>query len=202
MRALLKNMRMVLLLLSILILAGCGGDEPTPTVEPQVTQVVEPTAAVQPTSATPVAQDSPLAAPVSPLAAPVSPLAVPDLEALASSATGTIVGALLIQRGGVETAIEGVYIGLADVIRDEQGIPKVSGYEPSMAQRATTDAAGQFVLKDLKPGSYTLILDAAITQYQLKYPNSENTIVVDVEPSKVVNLGALRYESLPIPGFQ
>jgi hypothetical protein len=202
MRALLKDMRIVFLLFGILILAGCGGDEPTPTVEPQMTPVVEPTAAVQPSAATPVAMPSPLAAPVSPLAAPVSPLAVPDQATLTSPTTGAIVGALLIQRGGVETAIEGVYIGLADVIRDEQGIPKVSGYEPSAAQRAATDAAGQFVLKDLKPGSYTLILDAAVTQYQLMYPNSENTILVDVEPGKIVNLGALRYESLPIPGFQ
>ena len=202
MKELSKNMRFVFLLLTLLLLAGCGGEEPTPTVAPQMTPVVEPTAVGQPSPATPMAAASPLAAPDSPLAAPVSPLALPDQAALTSATSGAIVGALFIQRGGVDTAIEGVYIGLADVIRDEQGIPKVSGYEPSAAQRATTDAAGQFILKDVKPGAYTLILDAAVTQYQLMYPNSENTILVDVAPGEVTNLGALRYESLPIPGFQ
>ena len=93
-------------------------------------------------------------------------------------------------------------IGLAEVIRGEDGVPKASGYEASMAPKATTDDYGRFVFNDLKPGLYTLILDAVVTQYQLDTVDTGETILVEIKPNEIVDIGELRYPSLPIPGFQ
>lgn len=216
----------LVLALAILGLAGCGGgEEPTPTLAPPTatataapTTIQEPTETptMPPTQATAVMPpasestieasqaESPLAAPASPLSAPPSPLAPPSLAPtpVTSADTGGLTGQIIVAKPTGDVAVAGLTIGLAEVIKGEDGMPKASGYEASAAPKATTDDYGRFVFDNLKPGLYTLILDAVVTQYQLDDIDTGDTILVEIQPNTIVDVSQLRYPSLPIPGFQ
>jgi len=212
---------LALLIVAAMTLAACGGGtEPTATpVPPTATATVAPTATTPPTptAAPPTAEatkastevepsqaESPLAAPDSPLAAPPSPLTPPSPAPtpVTSSESGGLSGQIIVTRPEGDVAVAGLIVGLAEVILGDDGLPKASGYEASVAPKATTDDYGRFVFDDLKPGMYTLILDAVVTQYQLDNPETGDTILIEIAPNAIVDLGELRYSRLPIPGFQ
>jgi hypothetical protein len=111
------------------------------------------------------------------------------------------VGRILIVKPEGEIAVADMLIGLAEVLYDEEGVAKVGGYEPSRAVRVQTDAYGRFVMNNVKPGTYTLILDAVVQQYQLADEETGNTIMAEVKAGEVTDLGTLNYSSLPVPGF-
>lgn len=194
-----------------------GGDTPTATpMPPTVVPTTAPTATkVQPTpviatvtpkappTAEPSQAESPLAAPDSPLAPP-SPLMppAPAPTPVTAADTGGLIGQIIVTRPTGDVAVAGLVIGLAEVILGDDGLPKASGYEASAAPKTTTDDYGRFVFNNLKPGRYTLILDAVVTQYQLDNVETGDTIVIEVKPNAVLDLGELRYPKLPIPGFQ
>jgi len=169
--------------------------QPTPTIE---------MAAIEVSPASETSQtESPLAAPESPLAPP-SPLMPPSLAPtpVTTADTGGLTGQIIVTRPTGDVAVAGLVIGLAEVILGDDGLPKASGYEASAAPKATTDDYGRFVFNNLKPGRYTLILDAVVTQYQLDNAETGDTILIEVTPNTVLDLGELRYPRLPIPGFQ
>ncbi len=192
-----------------LVLGGCGGGDETATAVP-VAPTEAPTAtAVQATATTatePTAAPQQAESPLSPLAAPESPLApaaiLPEMNPEMTEADGAVTGRVVVVRpSGESVPVTNVIMGLAEVIRDESGVPKVAGYEPSAAPRADVDEAGQFVLSRVPPGTYALILDAVITQAMLTDPATGDTILIDVKPNEVIELGQLEYDSLPLPGL-
>jgi hypothetical protein len=128
----------------------------------------------------------------------ISPIPTP----IVSENTGGLSGRLIITKAGGNVPLAGLMIGLAEVLLDEKGHPKASGYEPSNAPRTMTDDDGRFIFNHLAPGMYTIILDSATTYYQLNDEKTGDTIVVKIHPGEIVDLGELRYSSLPIPGFQ
>lgn len=193
-----KYTPLVLLLLVALLLAGCGdqGGQATPTAA----AVTEEVGAAADSAQEPAATVSPLAAPDSPLAAN-SPLPTPAEDPIPTDEAGSIVGRILIVKPEGEIAVADMLIGLAEVLYDEEGVAKVGGYEPSRAVRVQTDAYGRFVMNNVKPGTYTLILDAVVQQYQLADEETGNTIMAEVKAGEVTDLGTLNYSSLPVPGF-
>ena len=209
-KTLFKTAPLTLLLVIAFLLGGCGGGEATPAATPaaateaasEAASEAATEAAARATTAitTTIPTTTSVIAPQSPLA-PSSPLPTPEVNAQVTSETGSIVGRILVTKPDGEIAVADMIIGLAEVIRDEAGVAKVGGYEPSRALRVTTDAYGRFIMNDVKPGSYTLILDAVVTQYQLADEKTGNTILVDVKPGEITDLGTLRYSSLPVPGF-
>lgn len=207
-----------ILTVSVLVLIACdGGKDPTATpapptaiptaaptaIEAPPTPTVEPTA----TEAQPTAEasqvESPLSAPDSPLAPP-SPLTPPSPAPtpVASAEGGGLAGQIVVTRPTGDIAVAGLIVGLAEVILGDDGLPKASGYEASAAPKAITDDYGRFVFNNVKPGMYTLILDAVVTQYQLDDVGTGDTILIEIKPNAIVELGELRYPQLPIPGFQ
>lgn len=204
-----------ILLVITLVLAACGGgEEPTPapvqptaTAAAPATQAAPATEAVQAPAATNVAATSAatdqaaVVAPVSPLSAPTSPLPTPGTTPKPTATTGALQGRILLTRPEGEIAVADMVVGLAEVIRDEQGVARVSGYEPAGKNRTTTDAYGRFILNDIKPGTYTLILDAVVLQYQLANETTGETIMVEIKPNETTDIGTLKYASLPLPGF-
>lgn len=193
-----KLTSLLLSLIAVLVLTGCGGQEPAPEATP--TQAASAEAATEMATEA-VAGVSPLE-PASPLAAPASPLPSPEAEAAPTSDAGSIIGRILVVKPEGEIEVADMIIGLAEVIRDENGVARVGGYEPSRAPRASTDAYGRFIFNDVKPGTYTLILDAIVTQYQLADEKSGNTIMTDVKAGEVADLGTMEYSSLPVPGLK
>ncbi len=198
-------------LLAVVVLAGCGRDkEATPASAAQADVATAIPAPPAPEAAAQAsAPDSPLVATgASPLATPVagSPMPTPTVEETGmtgepTAATGAIVGRILISRDGVDIPVGNLTIGLADVIRDENGVPKASGYAPETPNKAATNDEGGFAINNVPVGTYSLILDAVITSYQLDDPLTAETILVDVLAGETVDIGVLRYPSLPIPGF-
>lgn len=195
----------VLLLVAVLVLAGCGGGSPAaPTAaatEAAATEATATEATEAAATAAPAAGDSPLAAPDSPLAAVNSPLPTPAESPAPTDTAGSIVGRILVVKPEGEIPVANILVGLAEVIYDEEGVAKVGGYEPSRAIRVPTDAYGRFVMNNVKPGTYTLILDAVVQQYQLADEETGYTIMAEVKAGEVADLGTLNYSSLPIPGF-
>lgn len=207
-----------LLIALALFVSACGGGEATATpVPPTAIPVAKPTASAVPTSAvlqvdeSPTAEpetpessqvESPLSSPDSPLSSPPSPLAPPLPTPAVSAEGGGLTGQIIVTRPTGDVVVSGLIVGLAEVILDENGQPKASGYESAVAPKATTDDFGRFVFDNVRPGMYTLILDAVVTQYQLENAETGETILIEISPNSVADLGELRYPSLPIPGFQ
>ena len=160
---------LTLLLVVALLLGGCGGgDQATPAAATAAPAEATTEAAAQATTAitTTIPTTSAIIALESPLA-PSSPLPTPAEKPAPTSNAGSIVGRILVNKPDGQVAVADMLIGLAEVIRDENGVAKVGGYEPSRTIRVYTDAYGRFVMNDVKPGTYTLILDAVLNQYQL-----------------------------------
>jgi hypothetical protein len=218
-----------LLMLAPAALAACGGGdtaEPTPTPTPLAAPVGEAAAAG---SASEAPNDTPTAeptegttaeitavagtnqaaerpeSPLSPLS-PIVPTPTPTpetsgLTAQAGEDSGGLTGRILVRRSTGDVPVAGLILGLAEIIYDEEGVARASGYDPATPNRTDTDSGGGFALSDVPPGTYTLILDAVMTQYQLNDPVTGETIMVTIEPGEVVEVGVLRYDSLPVPGF-
>ena len=203
------------MLLMALALTACGKDKqpanaPPATAAPALAQATAASEApAQEAPAASTATESPLlAAGASPLASPVadSPIPTPTPELSGATGettaeTGAVTGKILVRKDGEEIAVANMIIGLADVIRDESGAPKASGYAPGTAKKGVTGDDGSFAVNDVPPGTYSLILDAAVSSYQLENPLTHETVLVDVESGKVFDIGVLHYDSLPLPGF-
>ncbi len=196
-----RTMRLLLFPLMVLVLAlgllaACGGGDGEEAVAP---------AAELPADAAVAQGGSPLiVAGGSPIATPESPLPTPGgsgMVGVAGAETGAIVGRILVGRDAGDVPVAGLILGLADVIRGEDGVARASGYDMGSPNRTTTDNSGGFAVNNVKPGTYSLILDAVVTQYQLADPQSGETILVEVQPGEVIDVGVLRFDSLPVPGF-
>ena len=149
-----------------------------------------------------------MAAPVSPLALPVSPVAPPTVpvlptpEVTISDTAGALVGQLVVVTDAGERPVSNLKFALAAVIVDDNGVPKVAGYEASTAPSTYTDEFGRFALSNLPASNYAIILDAVLTQYLLNQPGIEDSIILEVKANEITDLGRLEYASIPIPGYQ
>ncbi len=217
--------RIALAITVALTLGACGRDKApeTPSASPrpiaaaasaatEAPATEEPDLSVAAPSA-PAAQSdsaSPLATPVagSPLSTPSadSPMPTPKpnvsgLKGAPTSETGSVTGRVIIRRDGVDTPVAGVIVGLAELIRDESGVPRASGYSADSAKKGVTDTDGGFVVNNVVPGVYSIILDAVVTSYQLIDETTDETILVDVKAGETNDIGVHYYSSLPLPGY-
>lgn len=202
---------LLLIVCFCLVLAGCSSDEPTP--EPTVAAPA-PTATTAPAATPTAAQpESPLA-PESPLPTP-APASDAGAETVAqipagepvnpqtSATTGAVTGRIFINNEKGFRAVTGILVGLAEVIKGEDGLEKAAGYDPATAPRGELRADGAFVLDNVPPGRYGIILDAVTTSLLAKEAaNPDNSLVITVEAGQVTDLGDLVYASIPLPGIE
>lgn len=188
---------LLVLLLAVAMVAGCGGGDDEEAAGAPAAEAPADASVAQGGSPLIVSGGSPLPTPGSPLATP----GASGMVGVAGADTGAIVGRLLVGRDTGDVPVAGLTVGLADVIRGEDGIARASGYAADTPNRSTTDEGGGFAINNIPPGTYTLILDAVITSYQLADPDSGDTILVEVQPGESVDIGILRFDTLPIPGF-
>lgn len=183
------------ILIALIVLSSCGGDEPETTAVP-------PTSTAPATEAAPpTATISPLSAAESPLNAPASPLAAPASQKSGDATTGGVTGQIVVHTKDGTKPVSEMILALAAVIRDDKGIAKVAGYDAANAPSTLTDTEGKFQVDDVAPGTYALILDAVLKSHMLTYPGTEETILIDVKAGEVVSTSLLEYDGLPLPGF-
>lgn len=141
----------------------------------------------------------------SPLNSPLPTPPAPELET--SSTTGAVTGQIIgLGTDGVYKPVVGHYIGLADIVQREDGEGDMAAaYDPSVSPFAELNEYGQFVLNDIEPGRYGIILDSGVNQALLSYPEGHEaglgSVIVTVEADATVDVGRLQYDSLPIFGF-
>ncbi|MFN8491997.1 MAG: hypothetical protein U0350_30630 [Caldilineaceae bacterium] len=192
----------------LVIVAACSSDEPTPTPAPTPAPTTPPTVEQKTTptmapAATPIQkvqaaqQTSPLSAPNSPLSAPSSAAPKPTT----TEKTGAVIGQLVVKTAKGDKPVKNAIIGLAAVVPDKAGA-RVAGYDASTAPRTDLDDQGRFVLNDVPPGQYGIILDSVMSQYLLKDPkNLQNSLLINVKANQVTDLDKLVYETLPLQGY-
>ncbi|MCC6165595.1 MAG: hypothetical protein IT329_00065 [Caldilineaceae bacterium] len=202
-----------------LALAACGGrkaapaQEPTaapPTSAPAETAPAETPAEAAPAAETPAA--TPKAQPESPLArAPESPLAQPNVSPLATSTsvprvetapgTGAVTGVLLVRSEQGEVPVAGMIIAVADALTSTENAGAIAAfrYRAQESPQTNTGENGFFVISNVPPGRYGLVLDLVATSYILRKPGVNEDLVITVEPDAQVDLGPLVYNELPLP---
>lgn len=200
-----------------LALAACGGRKAAPTQEPTVppptatpTETItaetptEAAPAAETPAATPEAQaESPLAQPESPLAQPnVSPLAtpvsVPHVET--APGTGVVTGVLLVRSGQGAVPVAGMIVAAANVLTNTEDADAVAAfrYSPQESPYVNTDDQGLFIIRDVPPGRYGLVLDLTMNSFILRKPGVNEDLVFTVEADQQVDLGTLLYDDLPL----
>jgi hypothetical protein len=96
-----------------------------------------------------------------------------------------------------------VYIALAEVVLDEEGQERVVSYDQFNAPKGLTDAEGRFVLADVIPDRYGLILDTVISSVLLNEPDDNEPFLITAEAGKTLDLGDLDFDdTLPVPQDQ
>jgi hypothetical protein len=190
-----------------LVLVACSDEEPTP--EPTVAAPA-PTATTAPAATPTAAQpespiaDSPLPTPTNAVEAAVAkiPLGEP-INPQTSATAGAVTGRIFLQNEKGFRAVSGLLVGLAEVIKGDDGVEKAAGYDPSTASRGELRPDGAFVIDNVPPGRYGVILDAVTTSILLKEgENPDNSLVITVEADKVTDLGNLVYANIPLPGVE
>lgn len=191
-----------------LVLAACSDEEPTPeptVAAPAPTATTAPAATPTPAQPeSPLNTDSPLPTPTDAIeaAAAAIPLGEP-INPQTSATAGAVTGRVFINDDKGFRAVSGLLVGLAEVIKGDDGIEKAAGYDPSTAPRGELRSDGAFVIDNVPPGRYGVILDAVTTSILLKeMENPENSLVITVEADKVTDLGNLVYTSIPLPGVE
>lgn len=152
-----------ILFLVVLTLIGCRSPE-TSATEPQ--SFVSPLESTVPT-------------------ATVEPeLAIPTL----GPGIGVVVGAVEVE--GLDEPMSGVPVFLGEPIGSDSDAP-LFGLEPSTAPGATTDQRGGFVITDVTPGDYVIILWNPVNSIMARDFETGEPLVISVGAGEVVDIGKL-----------
>jgi hypothetical protein len=127
---------------------------------------------------------------------------VPTIEIKVNPETGFVTGTLEFITENDSKPVTNISLFLAEVLKDENGIPRVVSVNRADSPRAATDVKGQFVFSDIPPGEYGIVLDIVVKAYLLPEPGSDSDLVVKVEPGEIVDLGLLQYNADILPGFE
>lgn len=177
---------MLALVLTAAMASACSGPA-SPTAEPPFESPI----------ATPAAQGTADATFSSPLF--VSPLAsAPTLEPVPTPSApdkGTVTGVLILA-GNPARPMPGAILYLGEVIKLDDGRPAMSGLDKSAAPSAQTNAAGQFIFRNVPPGDYTLVFDLVVHSFVLGHP-SGGDLIINAVGGQITDLGELRYYDLP-----
>lgn len=108
----------------------------------------------------------------------------------------SVYGVLLV--GSLREPAGKVQIFLGEVLISSEGVPAMISLDKANAPKTRTDDLGQFVFENVPPGNYGLIIDVITHSVLLKYPDSGEDLLIEMQEGDDVNLGELYYSSLPI----
>ena len=160
----------------------------------------EDEAVVEDSAASPLA-DSPLGDGGSPLATPIA-AEPPALDAQTTTETGAVIGRIMLMNENETLPVSNMKVALADVLLDDDGIPRIAGYDAANAYRTISDDLGRFAIEDVPPATYAIILDAVRTSILLADPLTGDPILIEIDADALTDVGRLNYESLDLPGYK
>lgn len=197
----LKQLILYMLFVAVVALSACAAGDTPASPEP-TDEVVEMAPTDTPEAEAPVSPldaNSPLSAP----AAVAEPEEAPVIEAQYDDETGAVTGVLrALHNDGDVRPLAAAVIGLGALIANDNGEGNIgAAYSPSDSHRATIDENGIFVMNNVEPGEYALILDAVVSQSLMSVPDGSGDFFVTVTAGEQVDLGILEYETVSYPGF-
>jgi hypothetical protein len=113
---------------------------------------------------------------------------------------GIITGVLLFNNNGQKVTKENVPLFLAEILADENGVPRVASINRTGSPRTATDSKGQFIFSEVPPGNYGIVLDIVVKAYLLPKPDTEEDLIISVSAGEVIDLGTLAYNASILPG--
>ena len=81
----------------------------------------------------------------------------------------------------------------------QNGQPAMGSLDKQNAPVDQVSYAGQFIIEDVPPGEYTLMLDRIVSTFLLNDPDSGGSFIVEVRGGEITDLGELVYYDLPLP---
>ena len=119
-----------------------------------------------------------------------------------TATAGAVTGRIFVNGAQGFRPVTKTIVALAEIIKDENGKEIATGYDAVNSPRNDIRDDGVFVIENVPPGRYGIILDSVMTQVMLKEPeNLDNSLLITVEADKVTDVSNLVYASLPLPGY-
>ena len=168
------------LLILMLAITGCAGEEPTPTPNPPLTPLDSPLTQ-------PAVMDSPISTP----AVVDVPIPIPSPQAGMGTVTGNLTTA---QEGAISESTFPVLLYLASLIYSDDGESSMAKLDKESAPMTVPDEAGHFVFLDVEPGTYALIYSTVTSEVPLKAPGSGEDLTITVIADQTIDLGGLTIE--------
>jgi hypothetical protein len=171
-----KSNRMLVLILLITVLSGCGQSEPT--------TLPEPTDELN----SPMALSSPLATPTKPQASPL-PEESPDPTPLPPPppSKGAVTGRIINAATGQRTIGMTVYLGTVKPMGSKDG--NIVTMKENASPHTLSDADGYFAFTDIEPDTYALILWTPLNSIVVPDPDTGREFMVTVQDGQITELG-------------
>ena len=147
----------------------------------------------QTTAVTPTSRTSPLESPLpteTPEREPPEPTTdvTPTQTAVPTPASDTAVVAGTVETEDLGDPMQGVQVFLGEPIGSGSEEP-VFGLDPASAPGAQTDVEGHFVISDVPPGDYGIILWSPVNSILARDPETGDALRVSVDAGDVVDVG-------------
>lgn len=133
----------------------------------------------------PESYPAPTAAAAQP-AATGTPLVIPD----PGEDTGVVTGKLLTADENGEPYLATLYLART-VDADEEGFPPLIAFSEETDPRAVQDSTGQFVVAEVPPGTYALVIWTPVTSIVIEETDSEEYLLFEVKAGEVTDLGII-----------
>ncbi len=194
-----RNFPLLILLILTAFLAACGPGRGAPAAVEEGSPVVENGRPAAPTTPLPEGYPAPaesttgypapqtLAIPL----AELPPYAPPAVTA-PDNGTGKIVGRLVDTRTNIPPAQIKVYVGMKEGLDGRDGEFVVTMQEQS-SPFGVTDANGYFVIENLPPDSYGIIVFSPLATKLLADESTGDALFVNVASGQVSDVGDLRF---------
>ena len=134
-----------------------------------------------------------------PLESPLqSPIATPIPMATQDARLGQISGRLFVRRGSRSVPMKSVMLFLGPIVRSEvTGGDGVVALDQVNAPQAEVQDDGSFVIRNVPPGRYGIVVDIDDDKLLLNDPIDGTAFIHEIKGNETVDLGDLAYKDLP-----
>jgi hypothetical protein len=182
----------IALIVLVSILLGACSSSPTAsttTAQPPVATAIAYPAGANSSYPAPVQQVNATAyAAPSQAAGGPTPTFFPKNLSPSSAKVGMVRGKLILLTGDKLAIFPGIYLG--ELRTDAKGTPIITRVDKSVAPKAHFDNSGNFVIDNINPGEYTLLVDLVGSMFILK-ENDGKERLLKVEAGKVIDIGEI-----------